>query len=1367
MNKLISSKHLEGVSDLTLKAPIKQGFVDAFESVTYETRLRLVMKALFKIRQTAREYSLIKPFVDTAERIQSLLDFRLTIFDDEEPHQLMLSATFDRPFEPYMRLIWNPLGPLLDVIFCNCEGYVTATEHGFEDYLAWVRKSQKDTSFFYTATGLSIDDIQYLTQIERLVRQGDGHFSPTKVVVDNPEEAARTVRKENKKASNQMGMQALVSLYRLADLYPPDQPDGDGKYLLWATQQLLEGWGRGDLEPFGWQSLVKEQLKWFEGEPLPKQGRESCARLTFRACDIQGGILQNYPDIRHGALLLLRITDPEKARRFIGDLEVQRAPCENPEEEAELLRKEEEQRQEKKQAREKERAEAKAAGVELEGLDEEEDAPKPLVNLAFTRHGLVNIGLPACEIERFPQEFREGMEERAGLLLDVRDNHPRRWTLPRHLAPPSSAGAPPAAAAAPVETPEIDIVIQLRTSEEYDNSLIIDDEGHPLHKLVCKLRDDAESGLELLAIEAMRPAAPPTKAGLTVEHFGFTDGLSQPKPVDTAPCRDRDEVPRGDIFLGYSNSRGDPPPPPSTILDNGTFLVLRKLRQDVPALERFLKKACKDNGIGRKELLGKMMGRLPAGAPLAAINDDPRDNKFSYGHDAAGDLCPFQAHIRRTNPRAPEAQTNGRPTPRILRRGMSYGPPVGKRDEPDAAERGILFMAYNASIAEQYEVIQRWVNGGNSTRVASWQNDPLMGVGQAGDRRTFRFEYGEGDQQRTVRIDMEEPFVRLQWGAYLFVPSMAAIKAIAALSPVDAAEKEREAELREARRGEAIVARLLALAAEGPDGRIAAAAGWKTCLEDFGEKDPAELADGPAVWAALRAFHGGVVRVPYGIVGKGDSPPDVVLVASKELVMRVFDNDAGHYSMCGQMARMKQSFGPIFLGLDGGREYDEKSQINKVILGVKRSEAFMVAYLTAEAWLEDALALFCVNYGPEEPAGGRWGELDLRRDFITPVLAGVCNHWFGIPDSLRIEADPRLGPLPKPETKDECFPSHVDPGGWSWEAVRKPLCPGDYMATSRYCFYPDPVPRVQAYGKAQGQALHAAVHAHFLKVSQPEAKLAAEMAKIPAYQDKDEFARTLIGIMTGFLPPADASLRWTLYDWLEERTFWRFQHDLVAAPADAGAAAANAPGPAGAAAQAMPTPDEIRALGAFVRAERALAEPLERAMQKRPSPDMLWRTAIHKHRLGAVDVEDGDRVFVGIVSAMAEDANAGVTDVYPVFGGRRCLKDAPQGEDRPQDKGHPLHACPAYEFAMGTMLGILAALMDKVRVETLPAPLIVRVSDWAPCPLVPPNASQEQGAPSAAPGDDAAVTAPGAMAPSQGRPQEPAPPGTEPPAAPQ
>ena len=61
-------------------------------------------------------------------------------------------------------------------------------------------------------------------------------------------------------------------------------------------------------------------------------------------------------------------------------------------------------------------------------------------------------------------------------------------------------------------------------------------------------------------------------------------------------------------------------------------------------------------------------------------------------------------------------------------------------------------MAYNASIAEQFEVIQRWITGGNTTGVASWQSDPLMGVAQEGDPRTFSFSTKEGRSGSTSRI---------------------------------------------------------------------------------------------------------------------------------------------------------------------------------------------------------------------------------------------------------------------------------------------------------------------------------------------------------------------------------------------------------------------------------------------------------------------------------------------------------------------------------------------------------------------------------------------------------------------------------------
>ena len=251
-----------------------------------------------------------------------------------------------------------------------------------------------------------------------------------------------------------------------------------------------------------------------------------------------------------------------------------------------------------------------------------------------------------------------------------------------------------------------------------------------------------------------------------------------------------------------------------------------------------------------------------------------------------------------------------------------------------------------------------------------------------------------------------------------------------------------------------------------------------------------------------------------------------------------------------------------------------------------------------------------------------------------------------------------------------------------------PSCPGDYMATSRYCFYPDPAPAVQAYGQAQGQALRVAVRSRFQKLRgdgwSPKAKLALAMSH--HYPQDDHMARTLIGVMTGFLPPTDGSLRWTLYEWLEEKTYWRIQHAFLTAPG----------------------------ASAYERAKAAIDDPLKRAMQKRPSPDLLWRTATADHKLGGIDVHDGDKMIIGIVSAMAEDVTHGRTNVYPVFGGFR----QPAGHPNPG----PLHACPAYKFAMGTMLGMLSVLFEAFEVKAMPAPLLVEIKPRLPQPAPPPPA---------------------------------------------
>jgi Dyp-type peroxidase family len=988
----ISSKHLEGISDLTLTAPIKTGFIHSTESVTYETRLRLVMEALFKMRQTAREYSLIKPFVDTAERIEALLDFRLTILEPEsgvpgEPSTLVLSATFDRPFEPYMRLIWDPLGPLLDVIFCNCDGYVMACGNPFEKYLEWVRSRQLDTNFFYAASGHSVVDVQYLAQIERLQREaekGDCDLAAARATAPVPaaHAAKAMAAPANRIESDEMGIEALVSLYKLAPYYPPDQPE-QGNILIRAAQGLLMGWDTARL-PKAAQTRFADQLEWF-GRKAKAEAPTTPKEPDFDPRQIQGGILSNFDrpgaPITHGCLLLMRVTDMAKARAFVGSL-IDEIPVEG----------------------------------------DEPQVGKIYLNIAFTRQGLVNLGLPAADLDKFPREVLEGMEERAGLLGDVRGTHPRRWNLPRRNWPeqPHNLSRPP------IEMSEIDIVVQLRTSSDHPGHELVGDKKHPLHQRVTRLAAKASaSGVELLSVESMRRAMA-DKDATPRSHFGFVDGLSQPVMVPGSLPFWNDTVSRGEIFLGYGNDRGDPPPATRhPLFDNGTFLVIRKLKQDVPGLAQFVKEQVERvPGLTEEVLLAKMMGRDRNGKPLVP-GTSAASNIFDYSDDPHGDACPFQSHIRRANPRT---MTHGRPTPRILRRGLSYGPPGDDPVDGNAGfakDRGVFFMAYNASIAEQFEVIQRWVNGGNSSGVASCQSDPLMGVAQEGDQRTFRFNLnGE-----LVRVSIPKPFVTLEWGASLFVPSIAGLRTIAALSGTAPSD--------EAERGEAIIRRLGAL-----DRRQAMLA-WKTCIEDFNAKDPAERAEAPAVWAAIRDYHGGALKVPYGDPEQADPRPleqrNAVLVASEELVMQVY-RDHARYSVCGYDERMRRSFGPIFLGYDPKSPPDpyddyhvEGDPTNRAIMRISEEDAYQVAYRASQGFLRTQLD------AAHALTGKRQVKIDLTGEYLTATLALVCRHYFGIPDhpSQFAPADPT--------------PHFIVQGGWSWKAAaaRAPRCPGDFMQPSR------------------------------------------------------------------------------------------------------------------------------------------------------------------------------------------------------------------------------------------------------------------------------------------------------------------------------
>ena len=401
------------------------------------------------------------------------------------------------------------------------------------------------------------------------------------------------------------------------------------------------------------------------------------------------------------------------------------------------------------------------------------------MNLSVTYSGLKALGLPEEALETFPDEFRDGMSTRADILGDDGESAPESWEF----------GGP----SGPAAQAELHLLLMLYGTTEAEVSALL--ESHRARLEAAGLRE----------LHVQRAARRRDDGGHVIEHFGFRDGISQPQlegftdPKHAAPDHGGPIKP-GEIILGYTNEYAEVPGSPAVpaSLDgsgslpagreagwkelgkNGSYLVLRKLRQDVEAFEHFLE-THKEMAVGETEehkkqwLAAKLMGRWPNGAPLRPGEDAPPapsstgmagiDNSFGFAaKDQEGYGCPVASHVRRANPRdalPPNAELSRQVSRRhrILRRGITYA---------DGADKGLLFIALNANIARQFEFLQQtWLNNGKfGGRYA--ERDPLVTQG-AGTMTLPR---------QPVRQCVEgiERFVTVKGGGYFFLPGLKALE---------------------------------------------------------------------------------------------------------------------------------------------------------------------------------------------------------------------------------------------------------------------------------------------------------------------------------------------------------------------------------------------------------------------------------------------------------------------------------------------------------------------------------------------------------------------------------------------------------------
>jgi hypothetical protein len=290
-------------------------------------------------------------------------------------------------------------------------------------------------------------------------------------------------------------------------------------------------------------------------------------------------------------------------------------------------------------------------------------------------------------------------------------------------------------------------------------------------------------------------------------HFGYTDGISQPDvqwdDVPDTPARPNFRR----FLLGHSTPEMSSAPrtgPAADLVKDSAYGMFRWVYQDVATFNRFLSEEGPRlfrafRPADAVELLAaKLLGRWRDGTPLVLSPDGPdpalaTSNDFGYTtHDPDGRRCPFSSHIRVVNPRdtpLDPAVVDG--VPRVLRRGMPYGPPLTTGVD-DGVDRGLVGIFLCADLRLQVYTLIRWIKRNNFSPVYNANRraqDALAGNRAVpGSNSDFAVPRPGGATGVVVLPD----FIHTKGTAFLLYPSRTTLAALSrSSSPVRRAGRGR------------------------------------------------------------------------------------------------------------------------------------------------------------------------------------------------------------------------------------------------------------------------------------------------------------------------------------------------------------------------------------------------------------------------------------------------------------------------------------------------------------------------------------------------------------------------------------------------
>lgn len=1291
MTSEVFSNHIGNASELTVLASIKPDFVPCRLLISYAARLRIHLRMLSALRRLGLEGRRSGVYTGPLDSLRTLQYIRWTLIDDDT--RMLLAVNFDRPLEPYLRRIVDVAGPLLDTILCNCEGFEGhSSDQGFHKFMEFANAHQAPVELFAASNpNLSVDDGNYFIQGDRDLRnQKKAAPNPpvneteqmlAEILLQRPEERLAHNAATNKLALLDQGVSIIQTLFNNSHLFADSKSENRDDLLYYKLlEKLTPGfWGNlfaglppdiqseienhlgRKIDPFNLKkdelplinnaykaaykkaeplitatpdigaldekiqvlNLLNQHSKaldWYAKMPEARVHHPQVPPKNYKS-EVQPGLIpraNSKPrtlDYDVGCLMLLRIDDAEKGRSFLAKMESE---------------------------------------IWFEGIRDLR------VNLSITHAGLKALKVQDKIRREFPTAFREGMAARAGMLGDVDINNPSEWVWPNSNWISDSNGEVTPGPDKPVLPETIDIIVQLVKPHNDEVSKFTD--AHPLFIDVEGIAQHFCGGVSLIGIEPVLRKYVGENRNKVEGHLGFVDGVSQPKfdepksahsgeyhvPNIARREMENDRTLIGDLLLGhpskadlnlakhssiredaseinpypeYKTPESDPAPLPNaayknTPLENGTFQIIRKLQINTQAFEK--------HDLPTRE---QIIGRTKSGEPL--VDRTTNTNNFNYENDKLGHTTPLQSHVRRTNPREAD-------TPRILRKGFSFGP----FNDPKA-DRGLMFIAYNANIAEQFEVIQRWISGGNSTGIASYHSDPLLAPQRSDSTRTFR--YFKNGAVEYVQLPKTPP-VTLQWGLYAFTPSRTGLQW---LSTIQTSEHEAKTPVLP-------TPRLKAFNATASRDR------WKLAIEDYDEERRQERI---YIWKEVRDEGGAVDAKNYA-----------VLVGSADGVKQVLENNENAFSVREYWKRMLDSTGVIHLGMDldpvatsSTNAYDKKldtdyrkavtkdsyanrsAAVNKYFYELEnhKERLFSEAYTKAQQLLSERPEE--LRYLPKEAPGDpaepiNEGRHIVATQFFYDLMANMCVHWLGMPGNS----------------------PNLQIGG---AEEKPPHCPNDLVRASFYAFWPHPSKHTIKDSQKRTQALREEIRKYVRSdVPKPEGTLLDVLLKEntnPSEQDLDNMADMVAGVSSGFVGPTGGSFRFVIFDWIKTGFLWRLQQ-------------------------------QIQHLGigeTYAEIQPILEPAILESMAKRPAPDILHRETVKPTKIGNQEIPAGKRVVVSLRSATEEAISK------PGTSRTEAQRSILFGGDYTSKTPQPTHACPGQTMALCTMLAAFTAIMKHYEIR--------------------------------------------------------------------